>query len=179
MPTFERQPEIAAHFVGVRVHADRMCWMCDNPDAGVDDYFEVLRKIIARSGWAIQFVESDPRPFAYTVGLHEKGLPELLITGLPPQPSARLLNAIAARTTDGSAILLPAMRLDQDEMQFEVVEVDHPDVHLRFAVGLFDAPIRALQLVWTDDKSHWPWDRGWSHGRRRQPVFGVRAQAPE
>jgi hypothetical protein len=32
-------------------------------------------------GWAIQYVESENRPFAYTVGLTDRGLPELLMTG--------------------------------------------------------------------------------------------------
>ncbi|MDP7704860.1 DUF4262 domain-containing protein [Mycobacterium sp. TY815] len=53
-------------------------------------------------------------------------------------------------------------------------EVEHPGVHLTFAVRLREAPIRAFQLVWTDDRRRWPWDRGWSHGRLRQPVLGVR-----
>jgi hypothetical protein len=68
------------------------------------------------------------------------------------------------------------MHIDyQDEFLLEVVEVDHPDVHLIFAVGLFGPRVRALQLVWTDDRRCWPWDRGWSHGRRRQPVLGSRS----
>jgi hypothetical protein len=35
-----------------------------------------------------------------------------------------------------------------------------------------------VQLVWTDDFAHWPWDREWNHGRRRQPVFGIRTPLP-
>jgi len=40
----------------------------------------------------VQYVESDRAPYAYTVGLREHGLPELLVTGLPPERTARLLD---------------------------------------------------------------------------------------
>lgn len=155
-----------------------MCWKCENPQATTEDYLDTLRDIITKHRWAIQFVEGE-RPFAYTIGLHDIGLPELLVTGLDPQASARLLNSIAQDIVSGSTRLQPGMRTDfQNEFVLEVVEVDHPDVHLTFALGIFGEPIRALQLVWTDDRRHWPWDRGWSHGRRRQPVLGSRACAP-
>ncbi len=53
-----------------------MCWQCDNPSATTEDYLNVLRATIRRDhGWAVQYVESDNRPFAYTVGLHSRGCP--------------------------------------------------------------------------------------------------------
>jgi Domain of unknown function (DUF4262) len=58
----------------------------------------------------------------------------------------------------------------------EIGEVDHPDAHMYFALALGGPDIRALQLVWADDRGRWPWAAGWGHGRRRQPVLGVRAQ---
>ena len=156
-----------------------MCWQCDNPDRTLDDYLDVLREIIDGHQWAVQFIENEDRPFAYTVGLTDLGLPELLITGLPPRTSLRLLNSVAHDMVDDGTILRPAMHIDfQSEFLLEVVTVDHPDVHLRCAVAICGPEVRALQLVWTDDFRRWPWDRGWSHGRRRQPVFGVRSPVP-
>jgi hypothetical protein len=153
-----------------------MCWQCDNPHGTIDEYLDSLRDTIKDHGWAVQFVESERRPFAYTVGLHDMGLPELLMTGLQSRTSARLLNSIAHQIVDDGTILQPAMHIDyQGEFLLEVVEVEHPDVHLKFAVALCGAQIRAFQLVWTDDRRRWPWDRGWSHGRRRQPVLGTRS----
>lgn len=67
----------------------------------------------------------------------------------------------------------------QDRFLTEVVEVEHPDVHLRFAVDLFGPRISALQLVWADERGRWPWAPGWGHGRRRQPVLGRRAEWPD
>ena len=156
-----------------------MCWQCDNPQATAEDYLDILRDIITKHRWAVQFVEGD-RPFAYTIGLHDRGLPELLISGLPPRTSKRLLNSIAHRIVDDGTRLQPATHIDyQGEFLLEVVEVDHPDVHLGFALAIFGEPIRALQLVWTDDPRQWPWDRGWRHGRRSQPVLGRRNPVPQ
>ena len=60
-----------------------MCWLCDHPEATRNDYFDVLREKMRKNGWAIQYVE-DRIPFAYTIGLHDCGLPELLVTGVSP-----------------------------------------------------------------------------------------------
>ncbi len=156
-----------------------MCWQCDNPDKTIDDYLDVLRDTIQAHRWAVQFVESDKRPFAYTIGLQEKGLPELLVTGIQPQLSVRLLNAIGDQMVDEGMVLQPGEHIDcGGRFCLEVVEVEHPDVHLKSAVRLYRRDFRALQLVWADDAGRWPWDRGWGHGRRRQPVFGVRCQPP-
>lgn len=119
----------------------------------------MLQAIISDHRWAIQFVEDARRPFAYTVGLHGMGQPELLITGVSAQPSARLPNSIAHHVVDGDLALRPGAHIDhQGEFLFEVVEVEHPDVHLKCAVGLFGPRIRAFQLVWADDRHRWPWD---------------------
>ncbi len=152
-----------------------MCWQCDNPNGTTEEYLDALRETITDHGWVVQFVESDSRPFAYTVGLHERGLPELLITGLAAHTSARVLNSIGHMVVDDGTALAPAMHIDyEDRFLIEVVEVEHPDVHLKFAARLFGPRVRALQLVWADDRGRWPWDVGWGHGRRRQPVLGVR-----
>ncbi|MBW8711109.1 MAG: DUF4262 domain-containing protein, partial [Mycobacterium sp.] len=72
-----------------------MCWQCDNTNGTTEEYLDELRATIRIHGWAVQSVEDDRLPFAYTIGLHDRGLPELLVTGLSPQPAARLLNDVA------------------------------------------------------------------------------------
>lgn len=157
-----------------------MCWHCDNPDGTPEQYLDLLRELICDHGWAVQYVESDKRPFAYTVGLSGLGLPELLMTGLVPDTSGRVLNSIAHMMVDDGTVVAPAMHIDfEDRFLIEVVEVEHPDVHLKYAVRLFGPRIKALQLVWADNWGRLPWDAGWAHGRRRQPVLGVRADWPD
>ena len=54
----------------------------------------------------------------------------------------------------------------------EVVEVAVPTAHLDTAVYLYGPQICAIQLVHSDDRGHWPWDRwyrrcpGWPAGTR-------------
>jgi len=74
-----------------------MCWQCDNPNGTTEDYLDELREIVRVHGWAIQGVEDERRPYTYTIGLHDRGLPELLITGLRQESAARVLNDVAVR----------------------------------------------------------------------------------
>jgi hypothetical protein len=152
-----------------------MCWQCDHPDKTIDDYLDLLREKIGAHGWAVQYVEDDRRPFAYTVGLHARGLPELLVTGLDPRQSLWLLNSFARRAliggtpSAGNQVWLPA------GTRVEVVEVDNPDAHLCMAADIAGSEIEAVQLVWADGRGRWPWGPGFDDGRRPQPVFGRRA----
>ncbi len=140
---------------------------------GRDDYLNELRAKILRCGWAVQYVESDRMPFAYTVGLTRDGLPELLVTGISPRRAVRLLNSVARGAADpvmpGGKITIPAGPL------VEVVEVEHPDAHLNMAVEIFGNGVQAFQLVWADERGRWPWTSSFNDGRGGQPVLGVRA----
>jgi hypothetical protein len=152
-----------------------MCWMCDHPGSTVDDYLNVLRGTMLTRGWAIQYVEKVRVPFAYTVGLTNRWLPELLVTGVSPRRAGELLNEVARFTVDngaptaGARITLPTGRL------VEVVEVAQPDAHLYAAIGLFGPDVRARQLVWTDWCGRWPWSPDFNDGGAIQPVLGARA----
>jgi len=130
-------------------------------------------------GWVVQFVDHEKRPFAYTIGLHDRGLPELLVTGLDGYVSNRVLKSLGHTIVDDGAIVAPAMLIDyEDRFLMEVVEVDHPDVHLKYAARICGPNIRALQLVWADPSGRWPWEKGWNDGRGVQPVLGVRSPWP-
>ncbi len=152
-----------------------VCWRCDHPGATTEEYLTYLAETLERDRWVVQYVVSEHQPSAYTVGLHGLGLPELLVTGLPEKISVQLLDSAAHEMAYHDTRLEPGMQIEfEGELVLEVVEVDHPDVHLKIADQFYRCAFDALQLVWTDDERHWPWDRGWSNGRRQQPVFGVR-----
>jgi hypothetical protein len=153
-----------------------MCWQCDNPNGTTEEYLDDLRASIATHGWVVQGVEDDRLPFAYTIGLHDRGLPELLVTGLSQESAARVLNDVAVAAVGGRVFTPGAHIAVGDGPLLEIVEVNHPDAHLNFAVALGGPDIRALQLVWADDRGRWPWGAGWGQGLRRQPVLGIRAQ---
>ena len=153
-----------------------MCWQCDNPDKTTEDYFHELRKTIRKNNWAVQYVEDEKRPFAYTIGLHEYGLAEYLVTGLSPERAMQMLNTVADYSV-GKCQPKPGELMQIGEQALlEFVEVDQPDAHLNFAIGLYGRGVRALQIVWRDELGHTPWCSDFGGGRGGQPVLGRRAQ---
>jgi hypothetical protein len=151
-----------------------MCWMCDHPGSTWQDFLDELRKKMRKHGWTVLYVEIDRTPYAYTIGLHERGLPELLVTGVSPQRALWLLNHVAKKAVNGEP-LTPGqrMRLVTGTL-IEIVEVEQPDAHMDAAVAFYGADLRALQLVWPDGRGHWPWSAAFEDGRGTQPVLGVR-----
>lgn len=152
-----------------------MCWQCDHPGKSVADYLDHLRGVIAEHGWAVQGVEPDRLrpPWAYTAGMTESGLPELVVTGLSFHRAANLLHAVAGHALHarcprpGDRVRLVAGPLIQ------IVKVDHPDVHLVTATALYGPRVRALQVVHADDRDRWPWEAGYRGIRGGQPVLGI------
>ncbi len=153
-----------------------MCWQCDNPDQTQGDYLDRLREGISAHGWVVQYVDDERMPFAYTIGLHERGLPEFLATGLDPRRAGWLLNTFAKRAlaragrplVPGNQVWLPAAT------RVELVDVARPDVHLLMAVALEGPEINAIQLVWADGRGRWPWAPGFNDGLQPQAVLGQR-----
>jgi len=154
-----------------------MCWMCDNPTATREDYVGQIGRIIAETGWAVQFVERDRLrpPYAYTIGLTSYLKPELVATGMPAQRSAKLLNQVASHVLHADAPE-PGEQIQLiDGPLIEIVEVQVPQAHLLLVGEFYGVPYRALQVVHADDRGHWPWDTGYRGIRGGQPVLGPRA----
>jgi hypothetical protein len=160
--------------VGPRPHAEVVCWQCENPDRDLSDYLAQLRAEIPIKGWLVQYVAADRTPWAYTIGLHRRGLPELLVTGLDPHRSAWLLNAFAKRAVagrrpvPGRQVWLPA------GTRLELVTVTAPDAHMDMAVAVEGPTLTAIQLVWADGRGRWPWGSDFDGNGSFQPVLGVR-----
>ena len=74
-----------------------MCPMCNDPTLTQADVHAALARVIEETGWAIQSVTGGRlyAPLAYTVGLTDFDLPELVVTGLRPDRARALLNEVA------------------------------------------------------------------------------------
>jgi hypothetical protein len=153
-----------------------MCAYCDNPTLTYPEYLARMARTAHEYGWAVQGVERERSrpPWAYTVGLTLVDLPELLITGLPLQRSAQLLNGTAAHILGGDAPEPGEQMRLADGPLVEFVPVENSDVHLLTAVALYGPEVRGLQMVWADDRDRWPWERGFRGRRGGQPVLGPR-----
>jgi hypothetical protein len=154
-----------------------MCWKCDHPDSTMQEWLDGIYALVEKNGWVVQFV-SDRTPFAYTIGLHPRGLPELLVTGMPPERANLVLTTVAEYLLKGGRPVPGERMLIGDELLLDFVQVEHPDAHLKFAVAFY-GPLQALQLVWPDDQGHRPWCAEFSNDGVRQPVFGVWVEPPD
>jgi hypothetical protein len=167
-----------------------MCWQCDNSGATWQDYLAHLRELLAAHCWVVQGVQRERRraPYAYTVGLAAHDRPELVVTGLPYDRAADLLNSWAGQVVDsgppqpGELVPLPGgersgQRLTGSPPVAEVVRVAEPGVHLAVAAAINGPGFSALQLVYADDQGRWPWDAGFRGGLGGEPVLGGRAAA--
>jgi hypothetical protein len=152
--------------------------MCDHPDATFADYVDdQVQPMIDRCGWAVQSVGGSRlhAPFSYTVGLTLRGLPELVITGKDPKEAAGLLHTVATSVIEQHVPQPGETMCVCDCGQLEVVGMPHPEAHLFVATGMYgETVVRALQLVWADERGRWPWDVGHRGGRGGQPVLGPR-----
>lgn len=155
-----------------------MCEMCDDPTMTPREALERTYRRVQRYGWAIEYIEQERGrpPWAYTVGLTEAGLPELFLTGMGTKGTARVLNGYAGHLLHAE----PAAPGDQFRLRggplVEIVELSNPDAHLLTACTFYGAErVRALQLVWADDRQRLPWHSGFHCRRGGQPVLGLRA----
>jgi hypothetical protein len=142
----------------------------------MQEWMELIYAAVQENGWVVQFI-SDRTPFAYTIGLHERGLPELLVTGMPPERARLVLDSVAHYLVKGGRPVPGERMLVGGELLLDFVQVEHPDAHLNFAVSIY-GPVRALQVVWPDEQGHRPWCAEFSNGGVRQPVFGVQVDPP-
>jgi hypothetical protein len=133
---------------------------------------------IAANGWTVRYEHDDPSgfPYAYTIGLSQFALPEILCFGLDGPQSADLLHRVALRALE--TILAPNAAyplvhgtvmadLFGDGFPTAVVEVDDPSTHLMIAQTLYEegTPLRAVQLCFPDAEWLWPW-------HEKSAVFG-------
>lgn len=136
--------------------------MTSHPNA--TEYLERLQQLIDTHGWAVQAVTTKPS-FAYSVGLTERGLPELVICGMPLNIAQHLINDLATRLTQGALSLEQGRRYDDVLQRFDVVfrpltttQIQH---HLGAVRALYsDRAVGAWQMLWPDPKGKLPGEAG-------------------
>lgn len=144
--------------------------------SGSDDLVGRALSLIADGRWAVTGVFGDQLspPIAYTTGLTEFGLPELVITGIEPGLAGKLVNTIGHEMRKnpeiGPGTLIEGLPCEpQSLIAVEVIDAEP----LRLTRMLYGERFRALQLVWPDSSNLFPWERRHPAGRGRQPMLGV------
>ena len=149
----------------------------------VPDYLDEVRRIIARDGHVVQIVlpnHDREAGWAYTVGLHGHGLPELIVVGglsVPCQHS--LLNEVAQRMKIGEPFV-PGQRERDLLVGAEVMFVEVADTTTEdFTVAnRLQDNFRALQIVWPDHSHRFPWESDYELAAWHQRVLGLPPAAP-
>lgn len=134
---------------------------------------------IAKHGWSVMGVfpteGSSGVPFAYTVGLQGKGLPELAIYGLPVAIGHQVLNGVARQMVDAGVPLVSGQRIENVlDGGLAMVAVEMTTTRDLSLVGEVYGDIGdAVQVCWPDVNGLLPWERGSALGADDQPVHGV------
>lgn len=128
---------------------------------------EKLLSNVQSFGWHIVAIAEDEEGpgFAFTVGLYLRTLqPEVLVMGVPPDPSARVLNSIGEFAMAGG-VLAEGQRYpkfaDRCDVEFRPIAKKHYRDYLGYAQWFYrpakvDFPV--LQCVWPDLQGIFPWE---------------------
>jgi len=152
-----------------------------------EDRFDQIRakgeEMIRRHGWMVQSVsptqEQPGISYNYSIGLHAKGLPEILVIGLPLQIGHALVNDIVklvmARKTMGSTFVGDIAH-PKWPTHFFLIEAQS-DKAAEYALGAdarSDGVAKYIQIVWPDKEGRFPWNPDATpEFRDAQPVLGA------
>ena len=130
-----------------------------------------------RHCWIVQGVQRERHrpPYAYTVGLAAHGRPELVVTGLPYDRAVDLLNGVAEHVLHAEAPRAGEVIPLRGGPVPRSSGLPSRACTCRSPPRISGPGFAALQLVYADDRGHWPWDAGFRGGRGGQPVLGARA----
>ncbi|WP_028193320.1 DUF4262 domain-containing protein [Salinispora pacifica] len=146
----------------------------------LEEFLQNQQRLINEFGWAVTAVLPDlgesGSTFAYTVGLTEHDLPELVIAGLDPLTAQELLNDMAARVSSRAERFTHGQRVADLLAGYDAIIVEgpatdalHPGAaHARYGKDR----VRLQQIVWPDTHSRFPWDDGYEYPAHVQPLLG-------
>ena len=147
----------------------------DERRSRIASYLAKQEVIIEKHGHAVQMVFADPEsespPMAYSIGLAQQGMPELIVFGIPPPHVGRILNdAIAAFKAKTMVFDEPCysivdagpdnklcVMLKRVEVAPDAAEQGYLSGAIRRANQHGDK-IEMAQLFWTDTQGYFPWD---------------------
>lgn len=137
-------------------------------DARINAYMEKVASMVEEHGWIVQAIGTSPMLF-YTVGLAQKGLPELVITGISVEAAQSIINTFARKLVEGKFTLDDAAMERGDKFD-DVLE--NYSAKLRWVSPMQTRQLnvarvfaqsdefRAVQIVWPDPKGRFEGEAG-------------------
>ena len=128
-----------------------------------------LEALIAQYGMAVYPVmpPGDAPPFAYSVGQQAKGLPELIVFGLPPQVAGAMLYTLAGhmeteraagRPVGEGFVMVPDIPVRTALLPVTVAAASK---YAEVAHERSKGQASYLQVVWPDEAGVFPWEPGY------------------
>lgn len=141
-------------------------------------------RIIAQHGWAIRGVfeseDGEVPSFAFTVGLHDRGCPELITLGVQYLIAGRLLNELAEQLVQGerkdARLVSGPVAMEGWPVKFYLLPCSPGDLEGDMAKVLerSGGSAAVAQVCWSDEMGRFPWEPGYSASMlRSQPVLGT------
>lgn len=139
---------------------DQHCVCCSE---GIDSFMQQIKKIINDDGHAIIGTQTEyfgqVLSMSYTVGLAEKGLPEIVVFSIPAQHAAVMLNTAAEMLENGKLPLdVPINEIANMPAYFKSIKPEATVGFLNIANNRAGKPVDAIQLVWPDVDGKFMWE---------------------
>jgi hypothetical protein len=131
---------------------------------GADAALENVKTFVEQGKWGIIGVYDAEPSFFYTIGLHDLGLPELILNGdFRPELAMACLNAAGQYMIDKELSLFQEHTLIDDLMNLPVAfggVTDGSKQNYMYQAIRFHgtADFKAQQLIWSDRSGKFPWD---------------------
>lgn len=141
----------------------------------IDEILERNERLIAEYGHAVIHVFADPErclpSFSYSVGLQDRGFPEIVLAGIPPQAAQGIINDAARNLIERNQPPSEGeiwFDLLQGEFGIRFRELSEAEIEInlclacRRAGDLGREPPKAFQIIYQDPERRWPEDPAYS-----------------
>jgi hypothetical protein len=146
-----------------------------------DDIRDLIREHIERYGQhvvCVQRSEGDPpdfRPFVYSIGNHEHGLPELLLVGSADDVFLRLVNRLGEIQRERRRAFAHEERVSLGgNFPVRILDVGkaaHDEYAVQAGVYYGTEDFRVRQILLCDKEGRWPDDPNCGAPYSRQPIL--------
>lgn len=127
----------------------------------LDAFRNDIKAKIKKFGFSIihTFTSEYETQFSYTIGLADKGHPELIVFGLPHEIGQVILNDAAQRLIDGTLPIGQSVEgLANFGLFFQDVNPEQANQYIIQANSWAGKKLPAIQMVWPDSDGLFPWE---------------------
>lgn len=132
----------------------------------VDIIQKMIKANIKKAGWHAMAVFGTPTEseFLYTIGLTERGWPELLVAGMPHRTAYSFVYDLVKRMPIADGTVITDLAVDDYPMTMRMIpEAGLDRLHREYVIQAdeyYGKPVQVMQLVWSDRKRLFPWQPG-------------------